>query len=480
MKKDSIIVWFMCMVLVITGLFSAPVLTSAQEPPDTWELSDFQSARLIIESTAPIMDEHAVEITNIYDDYYIIQYEDALTAQTAYKTFSEKNTILSIQPDCVVSLESEEIILTDASLEESIEDVQTQSDVQSWVQETEEMAWSSKLIGMDVFHEFILDNYTELPVVEVAVLDTGVDTDLDSLEGRILDGGKNYCSSSPGKPPEDDHGHGTLVSNIIVENTFANVMIMPIKVMNKEGEGYDSHIVRGFAYAMECGVDIINLSIGGDGEKAIYESIINKAQQMGIAVIVAAGNESQDVGNSTPANIDSSITISSINRDNTFSSFSNYGNQIDFCAPGDSITAIGIDGLKYSISGTSFATPYATAAFAMIKSVDYQKTGTQIYNLVKAYAVDLGADGWDSQFGFGRINLADIVGIYRESKAVQGDVNQDDMVNVIDAYMILQYIVGKQEFNQFQTGIADVDGDGDITVLDVLEILQKEVSGNAE
>lgn len=416
-----------------------------------YELVDFESGRLLIESDLPVMDAKASEVTNIFENYYVIQYETTEEALEAYEGFLENPAVSSVAPDRKIQLE-EEVVAAE-----------------------EYRSWGTQKIGIDALHGFICEKYTQLPEIQIAVLDTGIDTDLDIFQGRILSGGKNYCTSRPSSKPEDDHGHGTMVSSIIEDNTLTNVKILPIKVMNKSGEGYDSHIIQGIGYAIEYGVDIINLSIGGDGEKPMYESIIKRADERGIAVLVAAGNESEDVSACTPANIESSISISSINEDETFSSFSNYGNTIDFSAPGDDILTLGMDGTKYRVSGTSFATPFATAAFANIKSIDYEKTGMEIYEIIKAYVVDLGPEGWDKQFGYGCISLLGIENYYDIKKYSRGDANQDGVINVLDAYLILQYIVGKDTLTEAQKYLADIDEDSTVTVLDVLQILQMEV-----
>lgn len=415
---------------------------------------DFLSGRLIVESLLPMEDEHALSIEQIYDGFYIIQYENAEAAMEAYEILQNMWWIRSLQPDGIVELEDEEL-----------------------TEEEEDGQWPSRQIGLDLFQEFILRHYSKLPVVKVAVLDTGVDSDLECMEGRLLNGAKNFCSSVSGRYPEDDHGHGTMVTNIIVSHTFSNVQILPIKVMNSSGEGYDSQIVNGIIYAMEYGVDMINLSIGGDGDKSVYKSLMEKASNNGIAVLVAAGNDGKDVNSCTPANIKSSITISAVNKNDEFSStFSNYGQQIDFAAPGEEILTTGIGGQKYLSSGTSFATPYATAAFANIKSVDYEKSATDIYEMIKETAVDLGTEGWDEKYGYGRIDLSDLAVQYEMNFVLTGDINQDEEVNAVDAYLILQYIIGRQEFSRLQIQMADVNGDGTVSVMDVLYILQQEVS----
>lgn len=445
MKKKRYLSWLMSVVICLSVLSSPVIRTDAQSP----STPEFDTGRLIVEAEHEIEDRDALEISCIYGDYYVLQYEDAGAAKEAYERLRQEKDILNVSPDEKITLDETTVCMAD----------------------DEDTPWAASQMGFDVFWDY-MEDYGQLSAVKVAVLDTGIDTDLEIFEGRILSGGQNYCSSNPDRLPEDDHGHGTMVSDIIVENTSDNVQILPMKVMDKNGEGYDSHIVAAIAYAMDYGVDIINMSIGGNAEKDIYEDLIDSAEELGIAVIVAAGNESRDVSECTPANVNSSITISSVDEDGNFSKFSNYGNQIDFCAPGQNIVVRGIGGQKYNVSGTSFSAPYATAAFALVKSVRYGMNGMQIYSLIQNYATDLGTAGWDSRFGYGRINLARIAQTTSQSEIIYGDVDGDFDVSVLDAYLILQYVVGRQELDNSQMSVADIDRDGDVTVLDVLEIIK--------
>lgn len=440
------LLWMMSLLLFLYSLGAAAVRTDAE----TFRIEDFRTARLLVEATNTVEDTDALEVQCICEKYYVLIYADAQSAWKAYKRLKQEENVLHIQPDERISLD-----VSEASGEEA-----------------EESAWVSEKLGMDVFRRSVQTEEARLPLVKVAVLDTGIDMDLDNLEGRILTGGKNYVSSNPEALPEDDHGHGTMVSNIIADNTFGNVQLLPLKVMDKDGEGYDSHIVAAIAYAIEYGVDIVNMSIGGNGRKEIYQDLIDRAEQMGIAVIVAAGNERRNVSGCTPANVTSAITISSIDRDDRFSTFSNYGTQIDFCAPGENLVVRGIGDRNYKVSGTSFAAPYATASFALVKSVSYDRTSAEIYELLKTYAVDLGTSGWDREFGYGRINLAGVAQVCSQVTVPRGDVNRDFLVNVIDAYTILQYIAGEEDLDMVRMHTADMDGDGSVTVLDVLEILK--------
>lgn len=432
-------------------------LTDKYEPDETAD--EFQTMRLIVEASYPVQDERAVEIAGGYEGLYIIQYETAEAAREAYKTFQKKEGITAVQPDRILDV----------------------SDTAGQIEQKSYLAWGAGSTGLDSFMTFLMTEYESLPEITVAVLDTGIDSSVSMFSGRICTAGRNYVSSRKRFNTSDDNGHGTMVSSIIADNTMDNVKLLPIKVMNKNGEGYDSQILLGMAYALDYGVDIINMSIGGDGEVSIYKSIMERAVQEGVPVITAAGNESTDVMSCTPANIESAITVSSVDREGNLSSFSNYGATVDFAAPGQDISVIGINGRRYNVSGTSFATPYVSASYALIMSADSELSATDIYELLAASAEDLGTPGWDGEYGYGVLNLqgmeARFTGGQKEPDDVTaGDVDGDNCVTSVDAYYILCFLTGRMEPDEKQWESSDVDGDGEVTVLDVWQILKWETA----
>lgn len=190
--------------------------------------------------------------------------------------------------------------------------------------------------------------------VKVAVLDTGVSADGD----RILDG-KSF--SATGKGTADDNGHGSSISKLILNNTSDLVKILPVKVMDSSGHGTLLSLYQGIEYAIEQKVDIINISLATAAkDTTLIQSAINDAENAGIKVVAAAGNDDMNAEYYAPANIDSVITVAAVDKKNSRAGYSNYGDVIDYAACGD------FDENK----GTSFSAAYVTAAAADLLSGD--------------------------------------------------------------------------------------------------------------
>ena len=129
----------------------------------------------------------------------------------------------------------------------------------------------------------------------------------------------------------------------------------------------------------------------------------------GMTIVVAAGNEGTDVKTSYPSSSKYVITVGAINKKNRVDKeYSNFGSAVDFVAPGTEIkgyaTDLGIPCMAI-MTGTSMATPHVSAACALIKTVHPNYNQKQIYNVLKAHAVDIEAKGKDKYAGWGRIDL---------------------------------------------------------------------------
>ena len=62
-------------------------------------------------------------------------------------------------------------------------------------------------------------------------------------------------------------------------------------------------------------------------------------------------------------------------------------------------------------SGTSISAPIAAGVAALVLSVNPTLTATQVQNILKQSADDLGSAGWDSSYGAGRVNAARAVSL---------------------------------------------------------------------
>ena len=273
--------------------------------------------------------------------------------------------------------------------------------------------------------------------VTVALLDSGVAyrtasgfTQAPDLAGSSIRSGWDFVNSDP--YPDDDAGHGTHMAGCIAQttNNFRGVAgvafdatIFAVKVMDEAGSVSLADEVDGIYYAVNNGADVISISFGGEGESASEEAAVNYAVNNGVVVICSAGN----TGTSTleyPASYPSCISISAIRYDKTRAGYSNYGTEIDLCAPGGDITVDqnfdyygdGIlqqthDGSNlssfyyYFMEGTSPAAALVSGVAALVigKSTT-NLTPSQVKNIMTTSATDLGAFGWDQYYGWGLVN----------------------------------------------------------------------------
>jgi subtilisin family serine protease len=201
------------------------------------------------------------------------------------------------------------------------------------------------------------------------VIDTGIDLDHPDLNvHQTL--GKSFVSRVTS--PNDDNGHGSHCAGIIaaknnevgVVGVAAGATVVPVKVLDRRGSGYMSWIIAGVDYvaADEKGKagDVANLSLGGGAYTDLDNAVIALGSK-GIKVSIAAGNSGAPAINYSPARANGTnlYTISAMDINNNFASFSNFGNPpIEYCAPGVSILSCYKDAGYTTMSGTSMAAPH--------------------------------------------------------------------------------------------------------------------------
>ena len=236
--------------------------------------------------------------------------------------------------------------------------------------------------------------------VVVAVLDTGIDLTHPDLTTNILNSGKSFI---PRTTANDDNGHGTHVAGTIagIDNSIGiigvapSAKLVPVKVLDKRGSGTWSTVIAGIdwvtANASAYNIKVANMSLGGGGESddrcgntnndPLHQAIC-KSVSKGITYVVAAGNEAADTKFSVPAAYnDAVITVSALadsdgkagglgsatsyGKDDTFATFSNFGEEVDLGAPGVSIYSTYKGGGYATMSGTSMAAPHVSGAAAL-------------------------------------------------------------------------------------------------------------------
>ena len=251
----------------------------------------------------------------------------------------------------------------------------------------------------------------------VAVLDTGVqsgghDGIHDLQTGRdFVYGGSMY----------DAYGHGTHVSGTIAQKTdngvgvagvAPGVTLLPVKVLGDSGSGSLYGIAQGIIWAADEGASVINMSIGFWGGSQSVQEAVQYANNKGVVVVAAAGNEDTSQLN-YPAAYSEVISVGATTSTDRLASFTNWGQGLDLVAPGVDILQE-VPSWYYSAwSGTSMATPHvaAVAALVMAQGISDPEVVRQI---LQESATDLGDAGYDIWYGYGLLNAEAAVDLARE------------------------------------------------------------------
>jgi thermitase len=277
--------------------------------------------------------------------------------------------------------------------------------------------------------------------VIIAIIDTGIDSTHPDLAGKIV-GGHDFIDGDSN--PRDGHGHGTHVAGIAAAVTDNGVgvagmnwdaRIMPVRVLDDTGGGSSTNVVGGIIWAYQHGAKVLNLSLGGSGYSQAMQDAVNAAHAAGSLVVAAMGNcrtydpDYCPQANPTmyPAAYTNVMAVAATGPADTYAPYSQYGPHCDIAAPGGDMGGYYYDpGGVYStmptypvhlttppfyfrlnydfLEGTSQATPYVAGLAALVWAAKPSLTPDQVQIVIENNAVDLGTQGWDSDYGWGRID----------------------------------------------------------------------------
>jgi subtilisin family serine protease len=261
----------------------------------------------------------------------------------------------------------------------------------------------------------------------VAIIDTGVRASHPDLQGGRLLPGYDFVDED-GVPQDDADGHGTHVLGIVgaaegngvgVSSVAPGARLLPVRVLNNDGEGTIEDVVQGIDYAVAQGAHVINLSLGSDvplvGSSSDFDAAIDRALDAGRVVVAASGN------NGVPACEQPSgggrlVCVGAVDRRRDKSFFSSFGDGLGLTAPGGSgLPFYGEDVLSTHIendpfyggpyrevAGTSQATPHVAGVAALLVARGLR--GQAVANRLLATASDAGSAGPDPVYGAGIVN----------------------------------------------------------------------------
>ena len=257
--------------------------------------------------------------------------------------------------------------------------------------------WGFDAIGlMDAFEWLSEIEYQPKKKAKVFVLDTGINGEHEDLKD-------NYKVLYP-KDQHDGNGHGTHCAGTIsaINNNGKGIAsfnynnacidLSAIAVLNQNGMGKESAIIKGIIEAVDSGADVISMSLGGLAnpfKQKAYNEALEYAAKHNVLVVAAAGNSNANAKYYLPTSNDYVFSVASINQNLQKSSFSNYIQDVSkgIAAPGEQIMSTDEQGSYKLANGTSMAAPFVTGLLALMRTMDPSITAEEAHAILKEYGV---------------------------------------------------------------------------------------------
>lgn len=250
----------------------------------------------------------------------------------------------------------------------------------------------------------------------IAVVDTGVNYEFADFGDKVLtDIDIDFVNHD--NDAMDDANHGTHVAGIIgakSNNGYSMTgindycTILPVKVLDSDGSGTAADVAAGIMYSAAMGAKVINLSLGTSSFSNVIEDALIFATQTHNALCVAASGNNGDSTLCYPASSQYTLSVGATNNTDSRASFSNYGEGLDVVAPGVNIPSLVANGKVVYYNGTSMATPHVSALAGLVYSKNPGINWQEVSEIIKQGCDDLGTSGYDSEYGWGRIDAVKI------------------------------------------------------------------------
>ncbi len=274
------------------------------------------------------------------------------------------------------------------------------------------------------------------PGIPVTIVDSGLNVTHPEFAGRL-----DTETLNPQEPAPLGGEHGTSVASVVAapENGQGVVGIYPQAVLRSwdaargRGTQLDTfEIVQGIVEAARRGPGVINLSLGGNERDPVIEQAVMQAVRRGSLVVAASGNDGE-VGNPLgyPAVLPHVLTVAATNRADAVTSFSSQSPYVDLAAPGANIVvASALSGGWQPASGTSFSAPLVSGAAAWVWTVRPDLDWTQLFEVMRRSARDIGKPGRDWRSGFG---VLDVRRALTYPTPVKDPLEPNDDLNLVDS-----------------------------------------------
>ncbi|MFN2332898.1 MAG: S8 family peptidase [Wenzhouxiangellaceae bacterium] len=236
--------------------------------------------------------------------------------------------------------------------------------------------------------------------VHVYVIDSGIHYTHEDFGSRV-DTVNGFNPYTDGHGVEGCHGHGTHVAGTIGGTSYGvakNVTLHPIRVLNCWNGGPLSAVIMGVDWVTARMIDephaaIANMSLITSASQ-LLDDAVRASIAAGVTYVVAAGNNSADACNYSPARIAEAITVGASTPQDSMASNSNYGACVDLFAPGTGILSAynGSDTDSLTLSGTSMSSAHVSGIAATLLAQAPGSSPVELTDLVIANATQLPSD----------------------------------------------------------------------------------------
>ena len=293
----------------------------------------------------------------------------------------------------------------------------------------------------------------------------GIDDDGNGYVDDVV--GYDVGDNPPDPNPEENSPtHGTHVAGCaseVADNAIGGAgpgfraKIQAVKITNDSDQLV--HGNEGIIYAIETQANIINCSWGSPSFNGYTQNLINAAYSEGILTVCAAGNDDYWTPPylNYPSAYPNALAVASTDPNDHLSSFSNYGNWVDICAPGSNIYSTWAQSSYANLSGTSMASPITAGCAALLYAQNPSATAEQVTNALVGAADDISDlnPGYDGLIGSGRVNVHAALGASNYPNIVYLDrvvtLTSDDGDGVVNPGESVDVIVALQNLWQDAT-----------------------------
>lgn len=244
--------------------------------------------------------------------------------------------------------------------------------------------------------------------VTAYIVDTGILANHSEFTGRLITG---MTAINDGRGTTDCNGHGSHVAGTVGGTKYGvakSVTLVPVRVLDCNGSGSWSGVIAGLEWianqhqgAGGATKAVANMSLGGGASSSIDAAVANLSN-LGVTVVVAAGNSSKNACNYSPAREPSAVTVGATTNSDARASYSNFGSCLDIFAPGSSIKSAWYTSSTSTntISGTSMASPHVAGAVAL-----FLESGAASPASVSTWVKSVASTGKVTSAGSGSPNL---------------------------------------------------------------------------